>query len=58
MIFDAFYRLGITEKIDPGISRMREAMAARNSEIAFDTGEFFIVTLARQTATPPSFKRC
>jgi len=27
-------------------------MAARNIEIEFDTGDFFIVTLARQTAAP------
>ena len=52
ILFDAFYRLGITEKIGSGINRMREAMAARNIEIEFDTGGFFIVTLARQTATP------
>jgi len=47
IIFDAFYRLGITEKIGSGIARMREAMAERGIEIAFDTGDFFIVTLTR-----------
>ncbi|MEA1935324.1 MAG: ATP-binding protein [Thermodesulfobacteriota bacterium] len=52
ILFDAFHRLGITEKIGSGINRMREAMAARNIEIEFDTGDFFIVTLARQTVTP------
>ena len=51
IIFDAFYRLGITEKIGSGIARMREAMAGRGIEIAFDTGDFFIVTLARPEAT-------
>ena len=52
ILFDAFHRLGITEKIGSGINRMREAMAERGIEIAFDTGDFFILTLARQTATP------
>ena len=52
VLFDAFHRLGITEKIGSGINRMREAMAARNIDIEFDTGDFFIVTLARQTVTP------
>jgi len=52
ILFDAFHRLGITEKIGSGINRMRETMAERGIEIAFDTGDFFIVTLARQTATP------
>ena len=52
ILFDAFHRLGITEKIGSGINRMRDAMAERNIEIEFDTGDFFIVTLARQTATP------
>ena len=52
ILFDAFHRLGITEKIGSGINRMRETMAERGIEIAFDTGDFFIVTLARQTVTP------
>ena len=47
IIFDAFYRLGITEKIGSGIARMREAMAERGIEIAFDTEDFFIATLTR-----------
>ncbi len=58
IIFDAFYRLGITEKIGSGIARMREAMAGRGIKIAFDTEDFFIATLARpkttrKEATPP-----
>jgi len=51
ILFDAFHRLGITEKIGSGINRMRETMAERGIEIAFDTGDFFIVTLTRQTVT-------
>lgn len=51
ILFDAFHRLGITEKIGSGISRMRQAMAARNIEVEFDTGDFFIVTLARPETT-------
>ena len=47
IIFDAFYRLGITEKIGSGIARMREAMAERGIEITFDTEDFFIATLTR-----------
>jgi len=39
ILFDAFHRLGITGKIGSGINRMREAMAARDIEIAFDTGD-------------------
>jgi len=71
IIFDAFYRLGITEKIGSGIARMREAMAGRGIKIAFDTEDFFIATLARPKTTrkeatpqatppsyPPSFERC
>ena len=41
ILFDAFHKLGITEKIGSGINRMRDAMAARNIEIEFDTGDFF-----------------
>ena len=52
ILFDAFHRLGITEKIGSGINRMRETMAERNIEIEFDTGVFFIVTLARPIAAP------
>jgi len=52
ILFDAFHRLGITEKIGSGITRMQDAMAERGIKITFDTGDFFIVTLARQTATP------
>ncbi len=37
IIFDAFYRLGITEKIGSGIARTREAMIERGIEITFDT---------------------
>ncbi|MBW1745362.1 MAG: hypothetical protein JRJ25_03185 [Deltaproteobacteria bacterium] len=51
ILFDAFHRLGITEKIGSGINRMRQAMAARNIEVEFDTGDFFIVTLARPEST-------
>ena len=51
ILFDAFHRLGITEKIGSGISRMRQTMAARNIEIDFDTEDFFIVTLARPETT-------
>jgi ATP-dependent DNA helicase RecG len=51
ILFDAFHRLGITEKIGSGISRMRQAMAARNIGVEFDTGDFFIVTLARPETT-------
>lgn len=54
ILFDAFHRLGITEKIGSGISRMRQAMAARNIEVEFDTGDFFIVTLARPETTRTS----
>ena len=32
ILFDAFHRLGITEKIGSGINRMREAMTERNIE--------------------------
>ena len=53
ILFDAFHRLGITEKIGSDINRMRDAMAERNIEIEFDAGDFFIVTLARQTALQP-----
>jgi ATP-dependent DNA helicase RecG len=49
--FDAFYRLGITEKIGSGINRMREAMNERGIKIAFDTDDFFIVTLTRPETT-------
>ena len=51
IIFDAFYRLGITEKIGSGIARMREAMAERGIEITFDTEDFFIATLTRPETT-------
>ena len=34
-----------------GINRMRQSMAARNIEVKFDTGDFFIVTLARPEST-------
>ena len=51
IIFDAFYRLGITEKIGSGINRMREAMTERGIKITFDTEDFFIVTLTRLEAT-------
>jgi ATP-dependent DNA helicase RecG len=51
IIFDAFYRLGITEKIGSGINRMREAMTERGIKIAFDTEDFFIVTLTRPETT-------
>jgi len=51
IIFDAFYRLGITEKIGSGIARMREAMAERDIEITFDTEDFFIATLTRPETT-------
>ena len=37
--------------IGSGINRMRQAMAARNIEVEFDTGDFFIVTLARPETT-------
>jgi len=30
---------------------MRQAMAARNIDVEFDTGDFFIVTLARPETT-------
>ncbi|MDD5723893.1 MAG: ATP-binding protein [Syntrophales bacterium] len=58
ILFDAFHRLGITEKIGSGIGRMREAMAERNIEVEFDTGDFFIVTLARQTVTAQVLNFC
>ena len=48
ILFDAFHKLGITEKIGSGINRVRQAMAARNIEVEFDTGDFFIVTLGYQ----------
>jgi len=51
IIFDAFYRLWITEKIGSGIARMREAMAERDIEITFDTEDFFIATLTRPETT-------
>ncbi|RLE05564.1 MAG: hypothetical protein DRJ13_01785 [Bacteroidetes bacterium] len=51
VIFDVFYRLGITEKIGFGINRMREAMTKRGIKIAFATGGFFIVTLTRPDTT-------
>jgi len=51
IIFDAFYRLGITEKIGSGIARMREAMAERDIEITFYTEDFFIATLTRPEST-------
>ncbi len=51
ILFDAFYRLGITEKIGSGINRMREAMTERGIKIAFDTKDFFIVTLTRPETT-------
>jgi ATP-dependent DNA helicase RecG len=51
VIFDAFYRLGITEKIVSGIARMREAMAERGIKITFDTEDFFIATLTRPETT-------
>jgi len=40
----------VAKKHGSGINRMRDAMAERNIEIEFDTGDFFIVTLARQAA--------
>jgi len=51
VVIDAFYRLGITEKIGSGIARMREAMAERGIEITFDTEDFFIATLTRPETT-------
>ena len=51
IIFDAFYRLGITEKIGSGITRMHEARAERGIKIALDIEEFFIATWARPKTT-------
>ncbi|MBN2538698.1 MAG: hypothetical protein JXB09_01465 [Deltaproteobacteria bacterium] len=45
ILFDAFHTLGITEKIGSGINRMRQAMAARNIEAEFDTGDFLLYLL-------------
>ena len=38
IIFDAFYRLGIAEKIGSGIARMREAMTERGIVVFRNTG--------------------
>ena len=57
LIFDIFYRLGLSERVGSGISRMREAMAAEDLEIEFDPGDFFIVTFSRPYAAQKSLKR-